>query len=369
VKGLYVINSLEGGGAERVFSVLASLVESDSKGDEIEVVLLDIKNEIYQLPQGIKIHRIGKTNPLLSFFKFLKIVRTIKPDYVLSFLTRANNFNVFGSFLSNYKSIISERSNTSTRLQGRLKNIKRQLVKILYNKANCIISVSEGVKHCLVEDFSIDENKIKILNNAIDIEKVTAMANVENRLHPKPYIIAMGRLVKTKGFNYLIKAYAKASTKSDLLILGDGPEMENLTLLAKKLQVENKIHFMGFQSNPYTYIKQSEFFVLSSELEGFPNALVEALGLGKAVLSTNCTDGPSEILNLTQSIEPNEVIKSKYGVLVNIRDVRALEKGLLILERDIALRRKYESSSIKCAEQYSPESFYNNFKLILNDNI
>ena len=365
MKGIYVINSLEGGGAERVFSSLVTLISEDIDNSDIEVILLDKKNESYLLPSKIVVHRIGMSNPISSFFKYLKIVKKIKPDYVVSFLTRANQYNVFGTLFTQYKSLISERSNTSNRLNGRFKKIKKFLVTFLYNKADCIISVSKGVEDCLVNDFKIDRNKMKLLNNAINIEKVTKLAETSEKVHANDYIVAMGRLVKTKGFSYLIKAYAKANLSSDLLILGDGPEKTQLKELAIELKVQDKVHFKGFQANPYPYIKQSQFFVLSSELEGFPNALVEALGLGKAVLATDCTDGPSEILNLKQKINLKDVVKAQYGLLVNIRDEEALAKGLLMFEQDTKLKNKYEQQSILCAQQFSPENFYNNYKGIL----
>jgi len=366
MKGLYVINSLEGGGAEKVFSLLVSLINDDPVGGVIEVVLLDVKNESYLLPRNIRVHRIGRENFLLSFFEYIRLIRSIKPDYVTSFLTRSNNFNVLGKLLFGYISIISERSNTTGRLKGRFKTFKRGVVKYLYKRADSIIAVSQGVKSCLVGEFSIDSDKISLLNNAVDIERISVLS--KEHIEPKSsnYIVAMGRLVKTKAFDCLINAYAKAEIKSDLYILGQGPEKDRLVRLAKSLNVGDKVFFKGFQSNPYPYIKKSEFFVLSSELEGFPNALVEALGLGKAVLSTNCVDGPSEILNLKGNIEFTEVVEAEFGMLVNVRDEVALSQGLKKLEADRGLRESYQNASLACATRYSTDRFYMNYKRIIN---
>ena len=369
MKGIYIINSLEGGGAERVFTSLIALISEDKNSNDIVVILLDVEKESYSLPSNIEVHRIGANNPIVSFFIYLRILGKVKPDYVVSFLTRANQYNVLGTFFIDYKSLISERSNTSKRLKGRFQNLKKILVKSLYNKANCIISVSEGVTDCLVDDFNIDKNKIKLLNNAINIETVTNLADVSEKVHSSNFIVAMGRLVKTKGFRHLIRAYAKANPSSDLLILGEGPEKRSLEKLSIELAVQDKIHFKGFQTNPYPYIKQSQFFVLSSELEGFPNALVEALSLGRAVIATDCTDGPREILNLTQKIDPGDVAKAKYGLLVNIRDEVALAKSILELEQNTALKNKYEQQSTQRAQQYSPEKFYTNYKEILRNHV
>jgi hypothetical protein len=85
-----MINSLEGGGAERVFSSLTSLIQSDANGDHIEVILIDDKKDAYSILGPATVHRIGETNSLLSFIKYMAIVKKAKPDYVVSFLTRAN---------------------------------------------------------------------------------------------------------------------------------------------------------------------------------------------------------------------------------------------------------------------------------------
>lgn len=366
MKGVYIINSLEGGGAERVFSSLIYLIQNDSLGDDIEVILIDDKTDIYSLPENIMVHRISNKNPLLSFIKYLSIVKKAKPEYVVSFLTRANIYNVFGGFFASYKALVSERSNTSGRLKGKFITLKRILVKFIYKRSSLVISVSQGVKNCLVNEFNVVSNKIFILNNAIDVNALRLNVAGCDRLSLSKYIVAMGRLVKTKGFDTLIKAYAMSGVQSDLRILGDGPEKEYLQGLCSELGVSDRVHFEGFRSNPYPYIAQSEFFVLPSQLEGFPNSLVEALGLGKAVLSTDCTDGPREILNLNVVIEPGNVHQAEFGALVNVSDEVGLAKGLSLLESNVSLRSDYEKLSFKCIEKYSPETFYKNFKSILN---
>ena len=115
------------------------------------------------------------------------------------------------------------------------------------------------------------------------------------KTHP-PYVISVGRLVKNKNFSLLINAYAKANISEDLVILGVGDEELLLKELANELGVGNKVHFLGFKSNPYPYVKSAEYFISTSNAEGFPNAIVEAMCLEKAVVATNCESGPAEII-------------------------------------------------------------------------
>ena len=120
----------------------------------------------------------------------------------------------------------------------------------------------------------------------------------------------------------LLKAYARLKTDLHLVLLGKGNQEENLKKLAKKLNIENKVHFLGWQSNPYKYIKNAKLFVLSSNVEGFGNVLVESLILNTPVVSTNCPSGPNEILvdelsNYLAEVGDENSLKEKMELALN----------------------------------------------------
>jgi glycosyltransferase involved in cell wall biosynthesis len=135
-----------------------------------------------------------------------------------------------------------------------------------------------------------------------------------------PVIIGVGRLSSQKDFVTLISAFSKArlQRKMRLMILGDGPDWELLKDYVHKLGVGEDVHFSGFIKNPYPYIRAASLFVLSSRWEGFGNALVEAMALGVAVISTDCQSGPREILE-----------NGRWGSLVPVGDIEALSKAIL----------------------------------------
>lgn len=369
MKGLFVINSLEGGGAEKVFATLMSLINEDKyKKYDFDIVVLDELPEVYSLPESITIHRLGNSfGKIGQFIKFLIIIRKIKPIFVFSFLFRSNNFNAIASCIFKYRCILSERSNTNGRINGSFKYFKKLLVKTIFARSDAIVCVSEGVGECLIADYSIEPSKIKLLNNPYNYNELMYLSKLNNDIcFTKEYIVAVGRLVKTKGFDDLIIAFSKANVPWDLKILGQGPELEKLKEIATNNGVGDRVEFCGFQKNPYPYISNSTLFVLSSYLEGFPNALVEAMTLSKAVIASNCTDGPKEILGLESSIDKGVAKQAKFGLIYSPGDFNALASGLEAYFESKELLNKYAELSSKRSKDFSQEKFYSQFKLILD---
>ena len=368
MKGIYLINSLEGGGAERVFSNLVKIQSESEILNNFSVILLDNKKVAYQLPSETRLNQLNGPKPSLkNLIDFLKLIKKEKPTYVVSFLTRANFFNVLGSRIFGYKSIISERSNTDGRLNKRFYYIKKTVTKLVYAKADKIIAVSKGVENCLIDNYLINPKNVVSLHNPVNISMIEKIAQDSDVRITKPYIAVMGRLVTSKCFDVLIDAYALADIKEDLRILGEGPELERLKCKVINLKLENKIYFMGFQKNPYAYIKNAAFFILPSSLEGFPNALVEAMALKKAVISTNCTDGPSEILKLNQLIPAEEYVETQYGIMINVKDKIGLSKAIRNLSLNENLKKKLAEKSYLRVQDYSPDKFRDKFvEIIVN---
>ena len=149
-----------------------------------------------------------------------------------------------------------------------------------------------------------------------------------------PIIMGIGRLEKQKNFQLLIKAHKlllERNINNNLVILGQGSQEMYLKSLIQKLSVEKSVIFLGFQENPYKYLKQADIFVQSSIYEGLPTVLIEALVLNIPVVATNCPDGAKEILE-----------NGKYGLLVKMNDEKALADAIekILLDREI--REKYK---------------------------
>lgn len=369
MKGIFVINSLSGGGAEKVFSKLMKMIDSDQKRQyDMEVIILDEKEELYSLPESITIHRLGnKFGVIGQTYRYIKLIKMIQPDFVVSFLFRSNWCNIIGAKLFNYKSLLSERGNTNARLRGEFLSLKKMIIKFVFSGGDTTICVSKGVGDCLKNDYGISPDKISILNNSynlVDIRNKAKCSAIEG-LEPG-YILAIGRLVKLKGFDDLITAFSKSKLSRELVILGDGEELESLKLHAKDAGIGDRVKFLGFVSNPYPYMGSAHSFVLSSHFEGFPNAMVEAMSLCKPVISS-LTDGPVDILQPSRLPKHGEFETAKYGLVYNAKDKEALTKALDEVNDNQGLYRELCMLSEQRAEHYSEDKFYTEFNTIVRN--
>jgi glycosyltransferase involved in cell wall biosynthesis len=144
-----------------------------------------------------------------------------------------------------------------------------------------------------------------VLQNPVDVDRIRALSGVRLRSGPEYVrsanseaiqLVGAGRLVRQKGFDLLIEALALTSSRFEATILGDGALRGELERLAKDLGVASRVHFMGFQSNPYPFFRYADAFVLSSRFEGMPNVVLEALACGTGVISTPAPGGVNELL-------------------------------------------------------------------------
>lgn len=369
---LFLINSLEGGGAERVFSTLVNAVQPHLQGAEIRVVLLDDKPRRYEIASGINVICLGSNGKFLdSALRLKRYLDNHRPDLVVSFLTRANYLAAALAGIYGYRSIISERSDTNSRLGGGVAGwAKKWLVSQLYPRANGIIAVSGGIKNSLVMDYRVPADKITVIHNPCDINKVNQLAeqpcaNLPASVIEQGYILAVGRLVNIKRFDILIRAYAAGRFAQHLVILGEGPKLAELQALAAELGVADRVVFPGFLSNPYPVMAKASVFVLSSDQEGFPNSLVEAMAVGRPVISTNC-NGAAEILDDLVMPQISGVFKAKYGLLVPTGDVDALASALQQLFSDAPLQAALAGGARERASHFSVANAIARYAAVIN---
>lgn len=370
---LFLAISMNKGGAERVISILLKHLASN-KNLKVYLIMME-KGIAYDLPSNIE--------PIILFdkaksgirkflelpFVALKIARFAKKnqiDTIVSFLYRPNYINVMSKFFGfKGNSIINIRSTTSRYLnEGFLGKVNLFLIRNLFNKADLIISNSIGVKKDLNNLMNIRTKHISI-PNPIDITKVKELENSNHRIIKQidenvNYIISVGRLIPLKRNKDLLLAFSSIHEQLDntkLLLLGDGELKEDLIQYTKELNIVDNVIILGNVDNPFYYLKRSKLFVMTSELEGFPNVLIEAMACGIPVISSNCKSGPAEILK-----------NSKYGLLFDVGDIHSLSEKILKVMRDNELQIKLQRLSHQRALDYDVDKIIKRFeKEILNN--
>lgn len=185
-----------------------------------------------------------------------------------------------------------------------INSFKRKLVTKVFSKVN-IISVSNGIKDDVIREFNVRSDRIKNIYNLLPVDDIILKSkgnldfSLKERILNHGYICHVGRHSKEKRIDILLKSFkvlVDNGFEEKLVLIGDGPERAHLYSMANELGLHDNVIFLGFVSNPYVLIANAKCLVLSSEREGLPTVLLEALFLGTPVVSTNCESGPDEIL-------------------------------------------------------------------------
>ncbi len=313
--------SLEQGGAERVMSVLAN--EFVQLGHDVVIITLVDRPIFFDLDKRIKVSCLNFENsgPVQRILNQLKTVKSLKdfllsekPDVLLSFMVKYNILAILAAKNTGVKVFVSDRSNPLKELPF----VQSFLRKKLYPKATGIISQTSLAKK-VMEDIVGPINNIKIILNPIP-------SFIKENLPKEKIIISVGRLVKLKGHDYLLRAFSKSMQKGwRLVILGEGPEMDNLKNIANQLNISDKVTLPGAVKNVNSWLEKSSIFAFTSSSEGFPNALAEAMVAGLPCISFDCNAGPRDLIN------------KENGFLIPEGDENLLAKNLkdLMLNDDL----------------------------------
>ena len=251
-----LLNTLEFGGAERVASNILKYYSENKKKIILILFLNRIKLDIPDNIEVISLNYSSRNNllnllslPILAY-RLAKILKQENISYCFSLTTRPNYVNVLSSFIhKGIKHTISERSCPSQEYSGySLKSIiNRILIKSLYQKSNSIICNSLGNKYDLINIFNIQEKKIQVINNPIDINTINKIKKDTSVLNPE-YInfISVGRLDSNKNFKMMIDVFSKVKlSKARLYIIGSGIEFSNLNAQIKSLGIDDKVFLLG----------------------------------------------------------------------------------------------------------------------------
>lgn len=368
LKVVFVIGSMAGGGAEKV--MLQILHYLDRKKFNPHLVLFR-KTGVFldSVPPDVQVHSLVDNRyniyRWLMYFRYKKCISKLKPGAVVSFMWYPNFIVLLERCFnrSRYKIIVSERSTLTFTYEGRLVGyIRKWFLRYLYHKADSVIAQTQQMKKELMEIGSLKHEKIKVINNPLDIKVLEEYS--KDSLHASslnlssPLVLSMGRLTIQKGFKYLITAFASVikSHQAQLMILGEGKERSSLQRLIKQLGVKENIYMPGFEINPYKYLAKATIFVLSSISEGFPNVLIEAMAIGIPCIATRCPTGPEEII--TDGVD---------GILIPPADELAMANAIKRVLTDESLRKRLGEAGKKRVEDFRIEKIIKQYEDIIDE--
>lgn len=307
---LFVLPSLQGGGAERV--VLTVLRHMDRNRFAVSLAVIDGRSPTFvaDLPTDVEVTDLGFTRVRYSAVALIRLIWKRRPDLVFCVL---GHLNLLLALIKpclprETKIITRETIVMSSYLVGnRFAWLWKAAYRWLLPRCDAIVCQSQDMKHALVNDLGIAGKNMLVVQNPVDIDRIRALSEAiietdnwrdfRDGISQKINLIAAGRLVWQKGFDLLIEAIALLNNPSiHVSILGDGPLRDNLVDLAIQRGVIRQVHFLGFQSNPYPWFKRADAFVLSSRFEGMPNVILEALACGTGVIAMPAPGGINELL-------------------------------------------------------------------------
>jgi glycosyltransferase involved in cell wall biosynthesis len=339
---LFVINSIGSGGAERALDTILRAGGDRLARYEAHLVLLDDKPEMRNMFPLDGRHCLDAGGGLIaSVARLRRLLRRLQPDLVVAFLPRAN----LAAALSGgpWRRILCERMHMGSHLAGRYQGWRlatiQQLMRAAYARATLVLGVSQGVSDDLIATFAAPADRVLTINNPYDLELIAAQAEkLPSIALPPNFLVAVGRLVAAKGFADLIRAYAMADPALPLLILGEGPDRAALAAQIQEACLSKRILMPGFLDDPWSVVGRARALLSASYNEGFPNAIAEALALGRPVLATDCPSGPAELLG-AKAGAAGLVVEAPAGLIVPTGDIAALARGIAMLD-DPALRAR-----------------------------
>lgn len=204
-------------------------------------------------------------------------------------------------------------------------------------KLDRVVAVSETVKDDLIKYIDKQVDVVYNIHNFDDILKKSSMPiqSDDECLIEKPYILYVGGLYDTKGPDRLIRAFSKSKLKNEYNLIFIGPDVNNSLQdykeLANMLDIQDSVYFIGYRSNPYPFIKRSQFLISPSRSEGLPGVIIESLFLGTPVVCTNSSKGVYEIMECLDQYDVNldRNLNTKYGIITPNTKNEALNEECL----------------------------------------
>jgi glycosyltransferase involved in cell wall biosynthesis len=343
---LFIMPYLNRGGAEGVVVNIANRL--DRNQFRVSFLVFQKRGDLVStLRDDIKLYSINSPTVLRGVLKTIKIIYRLNPDIVFSGISNLNlylsaSIPILKSLKKEIKFVARQPSILSlNNRQEKLPKVYEFLHKSIYKNYDLIICQSKFMREDLIKNYNFPPNRSVVINNPIDIDRIKELS-LQNINYPfsknKIRLISVGNLRYEKRFDLLLKTFALLDNRYTLTIIGDGVKRVELEELAVKLNIENRVAFLGYQKNPYPYIKEADIYILTSEYEGFPNAILEANLLGLFSIGFKSIGGVTEIIK-----------NGVNGYLVEFGNIKLLAKTI----EEIDVKNLNREAISKSVERFS----------------
>jgi len=323
-----LVKHLSVGGVQKVMVRLAN--KFADRGHRVDLVLVKGKGALARdVASEVRIVALDSHRMWWGLPNLIRYLRQSRPDTLLAGGWQVNMIATWAKLtFTSFKLVLSVHSNITHQSRNSdvwYAPINPLAIKIFYPLADAIVTVSGGILDDLSTISSTAAENGRVVYNPVVDQRLLAKAQVEVS-HPwfaqendTPVLLGVGRFGPEKNFALLLRTFAKVCRQREmrLIMLGDGEERDELERLTRKMDMQNRVDFVGFEENPYKYMARGSLLVMSSRFEGLPSVLVEALACGCPIVSTDCPSGPREILE-----------NGKWGYLVPVGDEEALAEAI-----------------------------------------
>ncbi|WPJ94696.1 glycosyltransferase [Coraliomargarita algicola] len=350
-----MIPTMDGGGSERAVLLLANFWASE--GCNVRLILFRRTGVLLDsLHSDVCVHSLDSRLPWVQVWRLIRLLREQRSDNLLCVLNTANTVGVLAQFFGRlHTRIITTVQNHMGAKYAHTRSLLNPFRKLVLGwvlrRADQVVVVSNQIQDYLVDELHLNPASIEVIYNPVDLS-LTKQA-LERPEHPyfqqsvEPVLIAAGRLTRQKNFQLLVRAMSNLSENLRLIILGEGEDRPELEGLIQQLNLIDRVSLPGFKDQPLAWFKWADCYVMSSDWEGFPFVLLEAMSVGLQIVSTDCPSGPAELLD-----------HGSYGRLVPCADAAKLADAILLavrepMDADRLRGRSAEFNIQKVAEHYA----------------
>ncbi|WP_417213414.1 glycosyltransferase family 4 protein [Bizionia sp.] len=354
----FVITSLTSGGAERVLSTLANSFVADY---QVTIITLYNVMPFYELDSRIK-HISCKesynknmrfidslTNNVYMIGSLYRILKKEQISVAIGFMTTTNIYTIIASKFARIPCLISERTHPD---YDPLSNFWIKIRKKTYPYCTKLIVQTAGIKSYFSK--FLNPEKLAIIKNPL---ADSLIAFRDESKQKENIILSVGRLDPVKNQRLLIEAFSEMEIDNwKIQIVGEGELRSELQALINDLNLENSVELVGSVDNVHDYYNKARIFAFTSNFEGFPNALIEAMAFGLPCISTNCPSGPNEVID-----------DGENGFLIPVGDKNMLKRKLEILITQPELGERFGASAKASTTKFETKHISEQWKHLITE--